>query len=334
MTDFFPQKTTPYKTFVKNTIVGALGDVFKNHRDPDLQRTRVTLEYPRTKEDYPAVVIRFFERDIFNAGIGHQEYVREDGETRGSDDLQLQVPGGGVQLTWSDVPSAFRYHIYRRDTLGNNRVFVTTKTQFADYGSGKGSDGRARNTSTTGALVPAPTATLTPQGNLPAGTYFYRVSAVAPGRVWKFKHYMYTGDFEFAIYALSNYDRDLISDSIVQTLGMGSLEAYTQRFFDRLYPNPETDAFPAADLHFLNLNTDRMQGFGETEQPVKWGQEDSLLYMSSYRVGAMGEFYNLPPDFPWALVSQVTEYPYIGGIEPIPEGDPDDTTEWESSAGI
>jgi hypothetical protein len=78
MTDYFPQKTIQYKTFVKNTMVLALQDVFRNHPDKLLQDTKVSIEYPRTRAEYPVVIVRFFERDISNAGVGHKEWIKDD----------------------------------------------------------------------------------------------------------------------------------------------------------------------------------------------------------------------------------------------------------------
>src|SRR4051812_31881558 len=42
----------------------------------------------------------------------------------------------------------------------------------------------------------------------------------------KYRHYLYHGDIEFAVYALSSKDRDLIADTLVQTIGMGDMATY------------------------------------------------------------------------------------------------------------
>ena len=132
------------------------------------------------------------------------------------------------------------------------------------------------------------------------------------GKIWRFKHYFYNGDLEFVIYALSSLDRDLIADTIVQTLAMGNLSDYTNNFFNRIYP-PNTSDIPDSAGHYININTDRINGFAENQSPVPWQSEDDLIYSVSYRSAVWGEFYSLPPEVPLALVEQVFLYPYIDG---------------------
>jgi hypothetical protein len=225
MSDYFPQKTIQYKTFVKNTMVLALQDVFRNHPDKLLQDTKVSIEYPRTRAEYPIVIVRFFERDISNAGVGHKEWIKDD------------------------------------DT----------------------------------------------------------------GQTFKFEHSFYNGDIEFAIYGLSSYDRDLISDTVVQVLRFGDLEGYTNRFLAKIYlDDPATN-----NVTILSFNSDYIQGFGESQAPVVWQQEDAMVYTTSYRCRLWGEFYSLPPNIPVGFVSKILLYPYIEGVEPLPTGLPDNDEAWE-----
>lgn len=232
MRDYTPQRTIKYKTYIKTAIVQGLQDVFNHHVDEMLRKTRVETDFPRTEADYPAVLVRFFERSIENAGVGHEE--------------------------WIDIYD--------------------------------------------------------PED----GTYFGQ---------FRFKHYFYKGDLEFAIYALSTYDRDLIADSLVQTLAMGDLEEYTNRFFGRVYQVNEIKD-PDSISHYINLNTDSVMGFGEAQQQTPWASEDDLVYQASYRIGVFGEFYSLPPDAPAGFVEKVTLYPYIEGFEAVPTGDPNDQGRW------
>lgn len=233
MTDQFgwlPERTVRYKTYIKTAIVEGLQDVFINHVDELLRKTRVTIDYPKTELDYPTIVVRFFEREIRNAGVGHEQL--------------LTV----------------------RDTEGVEGMF-------------------------------------------------------------KFRRYFYTGDIEFAVYALSSLDRDLLSDSVVQTIAMGKMEEYTQRFLGRIYIDSDYD--PTAANHFINVNTDSISGFGESQGPTPWDSEDDLVYTTSYRTKVFGEFVSLPPELPIGYVEAVKIWPYIGGYEEVPEGTyPDDLTEW------
>jgi hypothetical protein len=157
MTDWLPQRSIQYKTFVKATLKAAMEDAFKNHPDQELQRTKVTVEYPRTRAGYPVVIVRFFERDISNAGVGHQEWLTNDA-----------------------------------------------------------------------------------------------------GQTFKFEHSFYQGDIEFAIYALSSYDRDLIADTVTQILRFGDLEGWTNRFLTQVYLDDPT---AHNNVVVMSLNTDTIQGF-------------------------------------------------------------------------
>jgi len=235
--NFLPQVTVKYKTYVKEALVEALSEVFQHHKDNALARTKVTIDFPRTDADYPTLLIRFNERDIQNMGIGHIEHIHEDGVTGEPTD-----PLGGV---------------------------------------------------------------------------------------YAFKHYMYHADIEFAIHALSSYDRDLISDTIVQTLAMGDLEGYTNRFFERIYPDERSGKYPDSIWHFININTDTITGGRETQSATPWQSEDDLIYETSYRAATMGEFYSVPPDMPKEYVTKVLTYPYISGLEPLPEGENPDQSFWQ-----
>ena len=218
-----PIRTIAYKTYLKATFVEGLRSVFANHPDDTLRRTRIGIDYPFTEIDYPSIVVRFYERRIRNAGVGHYETLPVE----------------------------------------------------------EGSD-----------------------------------------RYIKYKHYLYDGDIEFAIYTLSSYDRDIISDSLVQTLTMGDMEPYTNQFINRVF-NPDPNSKPVSIGHMINVNTDEIQGFGETQIPAPWGPEDVMIYQTSYRSKVLGEFYSPTPDnADYGILERVEFYPYDGYIgEPVPEPD-------------
>jgi hypothetical protein len=208
-----PTYTIRYKTYVKEALVEALREVFADHPDEILRTTNVNIDFPLTEADYPAIIIRFYERDIHNAGVGHHEFFEDESN---------------------------------------------------------------------------------------------------PGRWIRYKHYLYSGDIEFAIYALSSVDRDLLSDSIVETLAMGDLSVYTNKFLTRIYA-PDSTAEPASVDHAINLNTDQIQGFGETQMLAPWQPEDVMVYQTSYRIGIHGEIYSLTPETDGAdygLVERVDSFPY------------------------
>src|SRR4051812_15784401 len=83
-----PEKTIPYKTYIKTSLVEAMRVVFEHHPDPNLRSqtdhkgirigTKVSIEYPTSQSQYPSIVVRFFERSVENMGIAHIEYLYVD----------------------------------------------------------------------------------------------------------------------------------------------------------------------------------------------------------------------------------------------------------------
>lgn len=71
---YVSQRTLQYKTFLKRSIAEALQDAFHNHPDASLAKTKVGIEYATDRADFPSIVIKFYEKDIKNAGVGHQEW--------------------------------------------------------------------------------------------------------------------------------------------------------------------------------------------------------------------------------------------------------------------
>lgn len=139
------------------------------------------------------------------------------------------------------------------------------------------------------------------------------------GRYHKRKHYIYHGDIEFSIYALTSMDRDLIGDMIVQAVTMSETEVYSRTFLDRIYRFNEATA-PGSTDHYVNINTDSIQGFGESQTPAPWGPEDTLVYTKAYRTNVSGEVYSRGvTGFDYGLVERVLQYPYMTGIDSVPD---------------
>lgn len=231
MAILLPEQSSPYKTSVKTDIVQAMRDAMSTHPDSFLSRTKVSLDYPTDENSYPLVLVRFYERSIYNAGVGHVEYLLREG----------------------------------------------------------------------GTLVD------------------------------KFRHSLYDGTIEFAIYALSTRDRDLLADSIIEILRFPDMSVHAKKFYTRLYDPPadDLDGYDNFRYNFLTINHDRVQGFGETQTQQPWLSEDQLQYQTSYRVDIYGEFYNLPPltDTTTRMIEKVNVYPYMES-DPVPTGVIDPST-WQ-----
>lgn len=68
------QRTLQYKTFLKRAIAESLQNAFNKHPDSSLAKSKIGIEYATDRADFPAIVVKFYERSIKNAGVGHQEW--------------------------------------------------------------------------------------------------------------------------------------------------------------------------------------------------------------------------------------------------------------------
>lgn len=68
------QATLQYKTFIKRAVVEALQNAFKDHPDPDIAKSKIGIEYSTDRADFPAIIVKFYERDLNNIGVGHAEW--------------------------------------------------------------------------------------------------------------------------------------------------------------------------------------------------------------------------------------------------------------------
>lgn len=230
----YQQQTIHYKTFVKTAMALGLREVFLQHPDSNLRTsvgadgkqlgTKVTLDSPTSQAHYPAIVVKFYGRNIQNVGVGHEEYSN--------------------------------------------------------------------------------------------GT--------------RFQHFWYDGDIALEAHALDPRTVDYLSNTIVQTITVGSLEAWTNQLFKRL------NAFTVADnpdyaYNSITITSDKIQEFGESKEPTPWGSEDSFIYRNSYRSAVLGEYYSVPvtPDFE-QIINRVYFYPYESDAgEPVPTGS-NDPAPWVS----
>lgn len=308
--NYLPEKTIRYKTYVKTALVESLKPVFMQHLDEKLKDTKVVIDSPKERQAFPSVVVRFYENEIFNAGVGHEEKIDN---TTVQEIKLLNATGGTFTLTingettptiaYNATSAAVKSAIVKLNGISSSDITVTGSAggpytiKFSnkfdnsiEYIKGNNDDLIGINTKI---LITSP--------------------------IYKFKHYFYRGDIELGIYALSSLDRDLIADTLVQTIAMGDLANYTNNFFNRIYPI-DAEAVPDSVGHFININADRITGFNETQTAVPWQSENDLMYTVSYRVNVWGEFYSLPPDAPYHYVANVFLYPYIEGIDSKPSG--------------
>lgn len=136
----------------------------------------------------------------------------------------------------------------------------------------------------------------------------------------RFKHFLYGGDIELSIYALTSKERDWMADAVVQTIGMADTEEYTRAFYQRFY-GVDIEDEPQGRYHFISLQTDEISSTGDQESLAPWETEDRLVYSTAYRVGVLGQFYSrlLPIPTPAGVVEAIEIYPWIPDLEEEPD---------------
>lgn len=69
------QTTLQYTTFIKRALVESLRAAFKDHPAKMVANTFVGVDFGHQRFSLPAVIVKFYERDIPNIGVGHFEYL-------------------------------------------------------------------------------------------------------------------------------------------------------------------------------------------------------------------------------------------------------------------
>lgn len=68
------ERVVGFTRMVQNSIVKGLRLVFTSeYAEKQLRNLRIVTEYPLTRQEYPAIIVDFNDRENRDAGIGHQE---------------------------------------------------------------------------------------------------------------------------------------------------------------------------------------------------------------------------------------------------------------------
>lgn len=70
---YVQETTLQYSTFIKRAVVEALRDAFTGHPSQLVAGTDIGIDYPQTEASFPSIVVKFYEREMPNAGVGHYE---------------------------------------------------------------------------------------------------------------------------------------------------------------------------------------------------------------------------------------------------------------------
>lgn len=129
------------------------------------------------------------------------------------------------------------------------------------------------------------------------------------GILRKWNHRRFEGTLTFHLFALSTLDRDLLADALIELLSFGRLDSNLTAFFSDVYGDPS--APPALTFNQIALNTDTINGQGNSTSLAPWRPEDVWVYSTGYSIDCQGGFYNVIPSQTWSLVSDVgvSSYP-------------------------
>lgn len=306
---YVPQQTLQYKTFLKRTMTEALQNAFAlyglkepespHQYDATLGKTKIGPDYQTTRVNFPSVVVKFYEQQIMNAGVGHMEWGPETTE---------------INLTGTGHIEAGSGEITELDTV---QFLLPGITEIKGDGIPKGAI-VIRVVDETSVLVDKEayetrTTNLTIRGELNINENFI-----------EYHHSIYHGDIALEVYGLNSPDRDKVADALVEVVQMGVVGAEGKSFQQRIYDT--IGLSPYSQWHFIAINTDLFKGYGEREEIAPWMPEDVWVYRAEYRVPIIGEFYSITPkqgEGTLNLVKHVKLYPWLeadAGISDDPSG--------------
>jgi len=294
---YVSQQTLQYRVFLKRTITEALQNAFALYEDPTLLKAKIGPDYQTSRANFPSVVVKFYEQQLKNAGIGHVEW--------GPENDVIELKGTG--------------HI--TEDSGEITGLATTQDLYPGVTEVKG-DGIPKNsiviriTSDSSVLInqnayETRETTLSLRGELSLDEKFI-----------EYHHSIYHGDIALEVYGLSSVDRDKIADALVEVVQMGTVGEEGNSFQERIYDT--IGLSPYSNWHFIAVMTELLSGYGDREEMAPWMAEDTWVYRCEYRVPIIGEFYSITPKGDKGaleLVKRVKVYPWnTDGISDDPEG--------------
>ncbi len=318
---YVPQQTLQYKTFLKRTITEALQNAFRlyglqepeapHQYDNTLGKTKIGPDYQTTRANFPSIVVKFYEQQIMNAGVGHMEWGPETTEINLTGTGHIEVGSG--ELSELDTVQFLLPGIteIKGDGIPKGALVIRIVDEHSVL-----LNKEAYETRTTNLMI---------RGELNIDENFI-----------EYHHSIYHGDIALEVYGLSSVDRDKVADALVEVVQMGVVGAEGKSFQQRIYDT--IGLSPYSQWHFIAINTDLFKGYGEREELAPWMPEDTWVYRAEYRVPIIGEFYSITPKQGAGtlnLVKHVKVYPWLpadAGISNSPQGEfgevnPDDFPE-------
>lgn len=105
------QYTVQYRSFLKRAAKQAMEKAFTSHPDPTVNRTQVALDFGNGDFSLPAVIVKFNEQTLPNAGVGHYEWWP-----------LLEDPDQFVEMQHRLYKGSIQFDVYARDSLDRDLV--------------------------------------------------------------------------------------------------------------------------------------------------------------------------------------------------------------------
>lgn len=154
------------------------------------------------------------------------------------------------------------------------------------------------------------------------GVGHFEVDYDVDGTPYKLLHWLFTGQLQFTVHALSPLDRDMVAEGLLNLLAFGQEIPEFAEFHQEIRD---------FDFVALQINTDVIHPGGDSNGTPAWGTPDDIVFSSTYSVDILGEFFTDPRTSDLVQIGKVIAYPYKPG-QPIPtgsqavDGDKDDRT--------
>lgn len=141
------------------------------------------------------------------------------------------------------------------------------------------------------------------------------------GSTRKILHWNFQGEINFHIFARTTMDREMLSAGLLNIFAFGQDTPEFANFWKEIYD---------ADWVALAFIGDNPMPGGDSEEIAPWNAEERV-YVRSYRVSTMGDFYTNPLSGGLIKISDIDMFPYRYD-QPVPQGNqnpPNNTVAWQ-----
>lgn len=115
------------------------------------------------------------------------------------------------------------------------------------------------------------------------------------------RHWVFEGMATLNVMTLDPLERDMISASLLDIMAFCKENSVYRPFRERIY-NEEWVS--------LQLNLGIVTPSGDQVAPCPWANKDEFVYISSYGINGIGEFFTEPDSGGLVRIDQVRPYPY------------------------